>query len=527
MSGPEINAFFRNATLKICSSLSVEEWLFESLIYIRRFVPAETVYLTRYYPEEGKQTGLARATVAGAETLDVTLPVPEQVRRHFSRKKGPDVFVAEKAKDLIPSRPWIEKGLLDANAAIMSLRLVVSGTIVGAVILTNRCPGSFDDEHAGLVAMLREPFAIALSNSIQYRELLQLKESISEDNRFLRAELGQASGVEIVGEDFGLRRVMELVNHVAPLTSPVLLLGETGTGKEVFATAIHNLSPRRHGPFTKVNCGAIPESLMDSELFGHEKGAFTGAMAQKKGRFERAHQGTLFLDEVGELKPDAQVRLLRVLQEKEIERVGGTVPIRIDTRIIAATHRDLESMVRNGAFREDLYFRLRVFPILIPPLRERKEDLSALAHYFTRKKAREMGLRRIPPIAADTLDALVEYDWPGNVRELENAIERALILNMGEPLRIENLRSSVGDRSCFSAGNASDDEIARGMTLDTVISDHIRKVLELTHGRVSGQGGAAEVLAINPSTLRKKMRKLRIPFGRNTRYVSGQRKRRR
>jgi transcriptional regulator with GAF, ATPase, and Fis domain len=517
ISRPETNEFFREATLKICSSLNIEEWLFESLSYIRRFVPADTAYLTRYYPEEGKQTGLARATPFGAEALNITLPVPKEVQTHFARKEGSDVYVAAKARDLLPSLPWIERGLLNANAAIMSLRLVVSGTIVGAVILTNEEPGSFDDEHAGLVAMLREPFAIALSNSTQYRELLQLKESISEDNRFLRAELRQASGVEIVGEDFGLKQVMEMVNHVAPLTSPVLLLGETGTGKEVVATAIHNLSPRKHGPFVKVNCGAIPESLMDSELFGHEKGAFTGAMAQKKGRFERAHQGTLFLDEVGELKRDAQVRLLRVLQEKEIERVGGTVPIRIDIRVVAATHRDLESMVRQGNFREDLYFRLRVFPIVIPPLRERKEDLSALAHYFARKKAREMGLRKIPPIAADAIVALAEYDWPGNVRELENTIERALILNMDEPLRFENLQPSTGMGTRLLKRNTSSENMPQEMALDTVVSGHIKKVLELTHGRVSGQGGAAELLAINPSTLRKKMRKLNIPFGRNAR----------
>jgi transcriptional regulator with GAF, ATPase, and Fis domain len=513
--GPKADEFFREATLRICSSLHIEQWLFESLVYIRRFVPADAAYLTRYRAGEGVQTALARATSAGAEPLGITVSVPEKVRAHFARRRGPDIYVAERARDLLPSLPWIERGLLDANAALISVRLAVSGSTIGAVILTGEEPGAFGNEHADLLAMLREPFAIALSNSIRYLELLQLKESVSEDNRFLRAELRQAGTVEVVGEDFGLKRVMEMVRHVAPLSSPVLLLGETGTGKEVIASAIHDLSPRRHGPFVKVNCGAIPESLVDSELFGHEKGAFTGALARKKGRFERAHQGTLFLDEVGELKLDAQVRLLRVLQEKEIERIGGTDPVRIDIRVIAATHRDLELMVQQGTFREDLYFRLRVFPVSIPPLRERKGDLPALAHHFARRKAREMGLGKVPAIAPDAVDSLAAYDWPGNVRELENAVERALILNAGEPLRFDVPQPYLGERARFLREDASSLGSAQALALDAVVSGHIRKVLELTRGRVAGEGGAAALLAMNPSTLRKKMRKLGIPFGRH------------
>lgn len=336
---------------------------------------------------------------------------------------------------------------------------------------------------------------------------------LADDNRYLQEELRRLSGEEIIGAEFGLKEVTELVRQVAPLDSPVLLLGETGTGKEVIANAIHNLSPRKEGPFIRVNCGAIPETLMDSELFGHEKGAFTGALSRKRGRFERAHHGTIFLDEIGELPPEAQVRLLRVLQEKEIERVGGTSTIKIDIRVIAATHRNLETMLTQGRFREDLYFRLRVFPITIPPLRKRITDIPALASHFIQKKSREMKLDTVPPVAADAIDRLMVYRWPGNIRELENAVERALILSRGRPLTFNDIRGRAGKAS---SGHDLPSDFKKGesLTLDAVMSRHIRQVLEMCDGRVEGERGAARVLEINPSTLRKRMKKLGIPFGR-------------
>ncbi|HTP05168.1 MAG TPA: sigma-54 dependent transcriptional regulator, partial [Nitrospirota bacterium] len=216
---------------------------------------------------------------------------------------------------------------------------------------------------------------------LRHQEVSRLKDMLADDNRYLQRQLLSVSGSEIMGADFGLKAVMNMVRQVAPLDSPVLLMGETGTGKEVIATAIHRFSPRREGPFIRVNCGAIPDSLIDSELFGHEKGAFTGAISQKRGRFERAHKGTIFLDEIGELPPQAQVRLLNVLQDREIERVGGTESIPVDIRILSATNRNLQAMVASGQFREDLWFRLNVFPIMIPPLRQRKEDIPALVHH--------------------------------------------------------------------------------------------------------------------------------------------------
>ena len=297
---------------------------------------------------------------------------------------------------------------------------------------------------------------------------------------------------------------------MAPTESPVLLTGETGVGKDVIANAIHLGSPRREGAFIPVNCGAIPDSLMDSELFGHEKGAFTGALATKRGRFERADGGTILLDEIGEMPLDAQVRLLRVLQHREIERVGGTDRIPVDIRIIAATNKDLPEMVRAGRFREDLWFRLNVFPISIPPLRRRSADIPALVQHFIERKSGELKIGETPQLAPGAIDDLMAYDWPGNVRELENIIERAMIVHRGERLSFEDLGAT---RPAPEPG-ASAGPTGSTLELDAVISAHIRRVLDIAGGKIHGPGGAGELLGVNPNTLRSKMRKLGIPFGR-------------
>src|SRR5512139_791391 len=357
---------------------------------------------------------------------------------------------------------------------------------------------------------------------LRHQEVIRLKDMLADDNRYLFDELRSVSGDEIIGSDFGLKAVMEMVQQVARLDSPVLLLGETGTGKEVFANAIHYSSPRKDGPFIKVNCGAIPETLLDSELFGHEKGAFTGAISQKRGRFERADRGTIFLDEIGELPPQAQVRLLHVLQKKEIERVGGTRPIPVDIRIISATHRNLGEMIASGRFREDLWFRLNVFPITIPPLRQRREDIPALVHHFIDRKSMELKLAERPVLAPGAIDGLIAYDWPGNVRELENMIERALIQHRGGVLSFVTLLPPA-----VSRGREVVEETGRNralLSLDEINARHIRQALKMAGGKVNGPGGAAQILGLHPNTLRKRMNKLGILFGRRSWQLSSSQK---
>ena len=388
---------------------------------------------------------------------------------------------------------------------------------LGSLGLLAKGKGKFTKAHARLISLLREPFSIALSNALRYEEVVKLKEMVDAENRELNRELHHVSADEIIGTEWGLRHVMEMVRQVAPSASPVLLLGETGVGKEVIANAIHYSSLRRNAPFVKVNCGAIPDSLLDSELFGHERGAFTGAIIQRKGYFERADKGTIFLDEIGELPLQAQVKLLRVLQSKEIERVGGAKTIPVDVRVIAATHRNMEEMVRTGSFREDIWYRLNVFPITIPPLRHRKEDIPALVHHFLAKKSKELKFYPPPSISAEVMALLKSYPWPGNVRELENMIERELIgirSRSEEKLFIfENFDFPTTTRDVEGTPPASAFPVP---TMNEAMSRHIRRVLQLTGGRLFGPGGAADILDMNPNTLRGRMRKLGIRFERRT-----------
>ncbi len=354
--------------------------------------------------------------------------------------------------------------------------------------------------------------AIGITQDITYLKSVEkkLKEAKikEDDNLYLQRELYKLTGDIIIGSNFGLKDVMDKAMVAASFDSPILLLGETGVGKDVIANAIHYSSDRNNGPFIKVNCGAIPESLIDSELFGHEKGSFTGAINQKRGCFERAVNGTLFLDEIGELPLSAQVRFLRVLQDKVIQRVGGTKDIKLDIRIIAATNRNLQGMVQKKKFREDLWFRLNVFPIHIPPLRERKIDIPALLQYLIEKKAGELKLTKIPEVLPGVVDLLLEYDWPGNVRELQNLVERELILNPNGPLQFKNFLVPKAD-------NSNEKVPKKSMTyvkLDDVVAHHIQNVLDQTEGKIHGEGGAADLLGVNASTLRNRMNKLGINY---------------
>ena len=505
--------FFREATLRICGSQNIEKALQDCYVFLKKYIPINQVILNIFDNTANLAEAVVRVSEDGILMDSIKIPYTRKVKAdmetYSSRSKR--IWRVRRLGDYEGTKYVAEKaGTSEFPGVIMDL--VLDGQIIGKLTIIHAKDTLFSGEHLHLLEMLNTPFAFALSNHLKQREIRRLKDIVADNQMYYQEELNQLSGSFVIGADSGLKPVMEMVRRVAHQDSPVLLIGETGVGKEVIAKALHRISPRSNKPFIGVNCGAIPESLMDSELFGHEKGAFTGATVRKRGRFERADGGSIFLDEVGELKREAQVRLLRVLQEKEIERVGGTETLSMDIRVIAATHRNLEEMIRDKKFREDLYFRLKVFPIYIPPLRERILDIPALVSHFIQKKSVEMKLGIPPSIAPGQIDKLMEYQWPGNVRELENAVERALILYNGEQLTFDGLEAAQQnkkpDEQRASFAPAS-------FNLDEAMARHIQEALKHTQGKIHGPGGAAELLGINPMTLRHRLRKLGIPFGRN------------
>ena len=402
--------------------------------------------------------------------------------------------------------PLIRLGLAEAGREALAAPLESGGEPTGLVLLLARPKSRFSATDIRLAATLTDAFAAAMDNHMRLREMARLRAAAEADRQSLLTRLGrEALEDEIVGAGEGLKPVMQRVAMVAGSSASVLILGETGAGKEVVARAIHARSPRAAGPFIRVNCGAIAPELIDSELFGHEKGSFTGASAMRRGWFERADGGTLFLDEVAELPASAQVRLLRVLQDGRFHRVGGEHEIEVDVRIVAATHRDMAERVQQRQFREDLWYRIAVFPVLLPPLRERQADIPELTLHFARRASRRLGLPFCPPTPED-IAALRGYPWPGNVREMSSVMERAAILGEGRYLAV---RAALGGGlpAAPPARNALAPEMA---SLDEAAAAHIRAALARTRGRVSGEHGAALLLQVNPNTLRAKMRKLGI-----------------
>jgi transcriptional regulator with GAF, ATPase, and Fis domain len=503
------NLFFKQATLLICSSLEIEIALWRCREFIADYLPADEIYLNVYEPGLGGLRYIARADKHGGIKLEKTIKLPAELIRSIESGHRLKDYLLIGDPDKDPMGRIITREFGFAETSLVALRLIIEEHRLGVMDVFAKGKHRFTEDHVRMIRLLREPFAIAMANALKHQQVVQLKEQLLSDNRYLNRELIARAGDEVIGAAGGLEKVMESVAQVAPLKNTILIVGETGTGKEVIASAIHRRSPRHNEPFIKVNCGAIPENLIDSELFGHEKGAFTGAIEQKRGRFERADKGTIFLDEIGELPPWAQIRLLRVLQTQEIERVGGSPPIRLDIRVIAATHRDLHQMVRAGEFREDLWFRINAFPIRIPPLRQRKMDIPMLVEHFMRKKSQELGIHSLPALAPDAIDRLASHSWPGNVRELENAVERALIKHRQGPLFFHRALEHPEEDPAIPLSSGPSH-----LPLDEIIRQHICQALNVTRGKVNGPGGAAVLLGVHPNTLRNRMRKLHIPFGR-------------
>ncbi|HVB33831.1 MAG TPA: sigma 54-interacting transcriptional regulator [Patescibacteria group bacterium] len=465
---------------------------------LRRLFDCEYASLSLYEPQTGRMRIQVLDFPAGKGWIreEMSMSVDATPAGQAFRTRQP----------LIAGRAELARFGLNAIDAeglrsILCLPLVGLSRPLGTLNLASLRESAFSQQDVDFLSRVAQQIAIAVENALAYQRIERQKDRLAEEKLYLEDEIRAEHGLdEIVGESATWRRVIEQIRQVAPTESTVLLQGETGTGKELLARLIHQMSERRARTFVKLNCSAIPAGLLESELFGHEKGAFTGAIARRIGRFELADQGTLFLDEIGDVPLELQPKLLRVLQEREFERVGANQTLRVDIRLIAATNRDLASLVSAGQFRADLYYRINIFPVRVPLLRERLDDIPLLARYFTQKHAARAD-KQIEHIPSEALDAMKNYSWPGNVRELENLIERAVILSPNATLRVP----AVGLEN-LAPGLAP----PRADSLEDVERDHILHILSQTRWRISGPAGAAAKLGMKRTTLQSRMRKLGI-----------------
>ncbi|HKU42905.1 MAG TPA: sigma-54 dependent transcriptional regulator [Polyangiales bacterium] len=503
-------------------------------------LPVDGLLMRRLDREPMRLTTIASAraeALEAAETPSTRSECDDATARELLKflSEGEPRLVSD--RDAQPlSRTLLPAGL---RGQAIALPLAAEDRPLGVVLMLADATDSLRLEHVHAAKELIEPFSVAFENDQRLHELARMREALEADRRALLSRLERQDITDtIVGESAGLRSVMERVEQVAPTDAPVLILGETGSGKEVIARAIHARSRRARGPVVRVNCGAIPAQLIDSELFGHERGSFTGAVNTRKGWFERADGGTLFLDELGELPLEAQVRLLRVLQDGSLERVGGHQAITVDVRIVAATHRNLETMVAAGRFREDLWYRISIFPVRLPALRERPQDIPSLATHFAQRAGLRLSGTPLSPSEHD-VSLLSRYPWPGNVRELAAVIERAAILGSGRRLEVAKALGTF-DTDALASRPLAERAVHLQSTalpsssslppapvplhaapaagelapLGAAMVSHIERALVATHGRIEGPFGAAKLLGINPHTLRARMRKLGIDWAR-------------
>jgi transcriptional regulator with GAF, ATPase, and Fis domain len=507
---------------EVCRHIEIGESTATIAKILAKQMPVAQIIVRRIDSQRSVLETVACASSIGENTLPATRTAcsPGQIKEllDWSRSGA----VVQRFHYDAPDMPWailVPSGV-DGDVLVGPLT-DHNGQPSGVLLLIAVGEQVFAADHVTMMKMLLEPFSTALENDRRLREMTATKAAAEADKHSLLTRLGRKEIADsVVGADSGLRSVMERAELVARSDVPVLILGETGTGKEVVARLIHNRSSRAGGPFLRINCGAIPLELIDSQLFGHEKGAFTGAVETRQGWFERADGGTLLLDELGELPLAAQVRLLRILQDGWLERVGGHEPIHVDVRIVAATHRDLAAMVAEKKFREDLWYRIAVFPMYLPPLRERIGDIPELARHFAERAATRLVLPLAMPSPED-IQLLTSYPWPGNIRELASVIERAAILGNGKGLEMaKSLGVSTGSSEASSCGISSPANTAPRTTnpgilsLDEAMKRHIEIALAATRGLIEGRRGTAALLKINPHTLRARMRKLGIDWAR-------------
>ena len=511
-----------NLATRITSSLDLREVLRDVAANIREVMQADAVAVSLPDQASGKSRVFAMDFPHGKGVIkEELLATPSAATKKAMETLKPLFIDARERNELSPDRYDVVEA--EGIKAICSIPLVNRGRALGILSILRMTETPFAPEDVDLLSRASGQIAIAVENALAYREISELKDKLAQEKLYLEDEIRSEMNFEsIVGKSPALKRALELVETVAPSDSTVLLLGETGTGKELIARAIHDRSRRKARTFVKLNCAAIPTGLVESELFGHEKGAFTGAISQKIGRLDLADQGILFLDEVGDIPIEIQPKLLRALQEREFERLGSTHTRKVNIRLVAATNRDLENMVANREFRSDLYYRLNVFPIRVPPLRDRKEDIPLLVNYFVQKFATEMQ-KRIETVPAAVMKGLTNWDWPGNIRELENFMERAVILTRGGSLEapLAELRKTDSERVPHAdfheveqvAGESTESRSDKSGVADEYARkqrDEIVQVLTACKGHVGGPDGAAARLGMNRTTLLSRMKKLGI-----------------
>jgi formate hydrogenlyase transcriptional activator len=489
-----------NVSTAIADKLETRELFAAISLCLREALKVEYASLTLFDAENNclRRHSLDFPGGGGILQEDAAIPIENTTVGEAFTKGVP---VSARRADIERMPPDIAAGMLGEGLNFLcAVPLVSRKRVLGTLNVASLREDAFNHTGVRLLEEVAAQFAVALDNALAYKHIEELNKKLAQEKLYLADEIrSNYFFEEIIGSSQPLQNVLRQVEVVAPSDSTVLICGETGTGKELVARAIHNLSGRKQATFVKLNCAAMPTGLMESEMFGHEKGAFTGAVSQRTGRFELANRGTLFLDEIGEIPLDLQPKLLRVLQEQEFERLGSGRTIHVDVRLVAATNKDLQSMVKNGTFRADLFYRLNVFPIVMPPLRERRADIPKLVRYFVQQVARRMG-KRIETINSETMEELARYSWPGNIRELQNIIERAVILSSGTVLKVPEgeLQSSR--------------EIAGGMpqTMEEAERHHILQALEEANWVVGGPQGAAARLGLKRSTLQSRMQKLGI-----------------